>query len=152
MTKRFLIFLLINFSALGLGGLATSSGVASSWYQGLDKAPWTPPGWVFGFAWSTIMLCFSFYMAALWDRIPQRKNWIILFAIQWILNVSWNPVFFTWHQAEAGLVIIISLLLVVTIFTFGLMRRLGRWTGFILPYFIWLLIATSLNSYIVWFN
>lgn len=152
MIKRIVLFLIINFAALGLGGLATSSGVASSWYQSLNKAPWTPPGWVFGFAWSTIMLCYSIYTAALWDRISQRKNWIILFVVQWILNVAWNPIFFTWHQASLGLAVIIVLLLVVAWFTFGLMRRLGGWTAFILPYFIWLLIATSLNAYIVWNN
>ena len=62
MVLRVIIFLVLNFAALGLGGLFTSKGVPSDWYQHLNKAPWTPPGWAFGFAWTLIMICFSFYM------------------------------------------------------------------------------------------
>jgi len=50
MAIRLFLFLLINFAALALGGLATSDGVVSLWYQNLNQAPWTPPGWVFGAA------------------------------------------------------------------------------------------------------
>ena len=57
MIKRLFVFLLINFGALALGGLFTSDGVISDWYEQLNKAPWTPPGWVFGAAWTTIMVC-----------------------------------------------------------------------------------------------
>lgn len=41
-----IIFLILNFAALAIGGLSTSSGVTSEWYNALNKAPWTPPGWV----------------------------------------------------------------------------------------------------------
>jgi tryptophan-rich sensory protein len=152
MAKRILIFLVLNFVALGLGGLATSSGVASDWYQQLRKAPLTPPGWVFGFAWSTIMICYAVYMAVLWNRVNDRKRWMTWFALQWVLNVSWNPVFFAWHQVNAGLVIITLLLGLIAWFTLGCARRMGWWTLLILPYLIWLVIATSLNAYIAWFN
>ncbi|QLH45180.1 MAG: tryptophan-rich sensory protein [Bacteroidota bacterium] len=27
----------------------------------LATSPWTPPGWVFGFAWTLIMVCYSFF-------------------------------------------------------------------------------------------
>ncbi|NRA92357.1 MAG: tryptophan-rich sensory protein, partial [Psychroserpens sp.] len=60
---RFLVFAVINFSALGLGTILMGNGATSSWYQQLNKAPWTPEGWVFGAAWFTVMLCFSAYMA-----------------------------------------------------------------------------------------
>ena len=53
---RFLVFLIVNFVALGLGGMFTGSGVVSDWYQQLNQAPWTPPGWVFGAAWTSIMI------------------------------------------------------------------------------------------------
>ena len=42
-------FLFLNFGALALGGLFAGSGAGSNWYAELNKAPWTPPGWVFGF-------------------------------------------------------------------------------------------------------
>ncbi|MDG2281196.1 MAG: tryptophan-rich sensory protein, partial [Flavicella sp.] len=52
MIKRILLFLVLNFTALAVGGLFTGTGVSSDWYQNLNQAPWTPPGWVFGFMWT----------------------------------------------------------------------------------------------------
>ena len=63
--KILLFFLLINFSALTIGSWLMDNGPQTDWYKGLNKAPWTPAGWVFGFAWTTIMICFSIYMTAL---------------------------------------------------------------------------------------
>ena len=48
--KYLIIFLIINFGALGLGVLLMQNGPETDWYLQLNKAPWTPPGWVFGAA------------------------------------------------------------------------------------------------------
>ena len=85
MIKRAILFLILNFAALAIGGLFTGDGVPSEWYQELNKAPWTPPGWAFGAAWTLIMICFSFYMALLTKGI--KREIVILFALQWILNI-----------------------------------------------------------------
>ena len=103
MWKPLLIFLILNFGALGLGGFLMGGEVTGEWYQNVNKAPWTPPGWVFGAAWTTIMLLFSFYMASAWSQIENRNFLIGLFAFQWVLNVAWNPVFFKFHQVGFGL-------------------------------------------------
>ena len=89
-----LAFLSLNFLALALGGLFTADGVSSEWYQTLNKAPWTPPGWVFGAAWTFLMCCFTVFMTMRWSKDHDRKKTLILYSIQWILNVSWNPIFF----------------------------------------------------------
>jgi len=149
MVLRVVIFLAINFAALGLGGFFTGKGVPSDWYQDLNKAPWTPPGWMFGTAWSLIMICFSIYMAYLWENLNSYKVLVMVFSIQWILNVSWNPAFFYFHNAILGLIIIIGLTLVVTYFLTQYWESLQYKSLLIAPYFIWLLIATSLNAYIV---
>jgi tryptophan-rich sensory protein len=150
MLLRLVIFLLINFAALGIGGLFTSSGVTSDWYQQMNKAPWTPPGWVFGAAWFSIMICFSIYMAILWKEAPQLHYQIAaMFVLQLILNVGWNPVFFKFHQTAFALFIIIALTILVGIFLLHFLSIL-KWNSLLLlPYFIWLLIATSLNAYVV---
>ena len=152
MLKRIFLFIILTFGGLALGSLFTTEGVASSWYQELPKAPWTPPGWVFGAAWTFIMVCFSFYMALLWEKVKNKKQLIILFTIQWILNVSWNPIFFYLHEIGIGLLIITTLLLVVHIFLFKYYKVLAWRSLLILPYAIWLWIATSLNAYIYWFH
>lgn len=145
-------FLFLNFGALALGGLFAGSGAGSNWYAELNKAPWTPPGWVFGFAWTTIMLCFSVYMATLYTKTKSVKTIMILYAIQWMLNVAWNPVFFYFHKANIGLILIVCLTILVAYFLFNFRGDLKAYSIFILPYFIWLCIATSLNAYISLMN
>lgn len=152
MIYRLLVFLLINFGALALGGFFTSKGVSSEWYAELSKAPWTPPGWVFGFAWTTIMLCFSFYLAYLWPEIKNKNLLISLIAIQWLLNVAWNPTFFHYHQVILGLVMITALTILIAGLLVSYWPQLKLKSLLILPYLVWLVIATSLNAYILFKN
>ena len=147
-----LAFLSLNFLALALGGLFTADGVSSEWYQTLNKAPWTPPGWVFGAAWTFLMCCFTVFMTMRWSKDQDRKKTLILYSIQWILNVSWNPIFFFFHQNLLGLIDITLLLYVVIFLGITTLRTLRFHTLWILPYVLWLAIATSLNAYILFFN
>ena len=152
MIYRLIIFLALNFAALALGGIFTGKGVPSDWYINLAKAPWTPPGWVFGAAWTTIMICFAVYMAMLWPAIENKKLLIILFAAQWILNVAWNPTFFYYHQVLSGLFVICLLTLLIGFLLFFYWPELKLRSLLIAPYYIWLIIATSLNGYILFKN
>lgn len=149
MIQKVLIFLLINFGALGLGALFTGKGVPSEWYMNLNKAPWTPPGWVFGFAWTLIMVCFSFYMSYLWPEIKNKKILILLFSLQWILNISWNPVFFYFNNIFLAMIIIVCLTLLVLYFTVNYWNIIETKSLLIIPYLAWLIIASSLNGYIL---
>lgn len=148
MIIRTVIFLLINFGGLAIGALFTSDGVSSDWYGDLNKAPWTPPGWMFGFAWSLIMLCFSLYMAYLWDSVAHKKSIVVLYAFQWGLNVAWNPVFYYLREVTAGLIDIMLLTVLIGYLLYNFWPLLRAKSVLLLPYFIWLLIATSLNAYI----
>lgn len=152
MITRIIIFLLLNFGALAIGGIFTGKGVPSEWYMELNKAPWTPPGWMFGFAWTTIMICFSIYMAYLWPGVENKNLIIGLFTIQWILNVAWSPVFFYFHKITGGLLIIFLLTFLVGYLLFYFWPALKLKSILLLPYFIWLLIASSLNAYILFKN
>lgn len=148
---KFLMFLVINFAALGLGGLFTGNPGNDTWYQSLNKAPWTPPGWVFGAAWFTIMLCFSFFMYYASNKLPANftTTFYILFALQFFLNILWNPIFFKCHFVTGGLIVIVMLTLLVAWFTYYGFKNFG-WVGLcVTPYIIWLIIATSLNAYVL---
>ncbi|MCG8882594.1 tryptophan-rich sensory protein [Tenacibaculum finnmarkense] len=150
---RFLLFLVVNFLALAIGILLMKDGPKTDWYLSLNKAPWTPAGWVFGASWSTIMLLFAFYMTKLSFKFPfLDKKLTLLFGVQWILNVGWNYFFFNQHLTVIGLVVITLLWLLIGYFTFKNLRELKGITLFILPYLIWMTIATSLNTYIVFYN
>jgi tryptophan-rich sensory protein len=148
----FLIFLSLNFIALALGGLFTADGVSSEWYQTLNKAPWTPPGWVFGAAWTFLMICYAIYLAIVWKQKSLQKKNFALYAMQWILNVSWNPIFFYHHQDILGLINLVLLSAVIIGTAIINLKSFRAATVLILPYIIWLCIATSLNAYITFNN
>ena len=150
---RFLIFLLANFLALAIGVLLMKNGPQTEWYTSLNQAPWTPENWVFGFAWTTIMICFSFYMTKLSFQYKfLDKKIVSLFIAQWILNVSWNYFFFNQHLTIIGLIVITLLWLLIGYFTFEHLKKIKEYTLLIAPYLIWMTIATSLNAYIVLYN
>lgn len=151
MTYRIIFFLVLNFGALAIGSYFTGAGVSSEWYSNLNKAPWTPPGWMFGVAWSTIMICFAIYMAFATKEINSR-GLLGTFAVQWVLNVLWNPVFFYYHNASAGLILISALTILVIYMAYHYYSRLKVKSLWIAPYLIWMLIATSLNAYIFFKN
>ena len=71
---------------------------------------------MFGAAWSLIMVCFAFYMAYAWNIVETKKTLIILFVVQWILNVMWNPTFFYYHHTLLALIVIIALSLLMIAF------------------------------------
>ena len=146
---RFLIFLMLNFAALAVGGLFTGKGVPSAWYAGLNKAPWTPPGWVFGAAWTSIMLAFTVYMGRLWAQVPDRKTLIVLFALQWVLNVLWNPLFLHFRLTVPALVDLLGLLVLLAGMLWYYRAEAGWYSLFLVPYVLWLVVATSLNGWIV---
>ena len=141
------IFLVINFGALAIGSWLMNNGPQTEWYIGLNKAPWTPPGWVFGAAWTIIMICFSIYMAQLYANENTGKV-IILFIFQVVLNVSWNYVFFNQHAVSFALIIITLLTVLIIYFLIAYFSKLQLISLLLLPYVIWLAIATSLNYYI----
>ena len=146
-----IIFLLINFATLGIGGFLMGEGPSGTFYQNLNKAPWTPPGWVFGAAWTTIMICFSIFMTY-WVKADYGTALIVLFALQVLLNIGWNPLFFALHQEAIALVVISLLTLLIGYLLFYTWSAMGPKALFIAPYFIWLCIATSLNAYILFKN
>ncbi|WP_242158621.1 TspO/MBR family protein [Aestuariivivens sediminis] len=145
------VFLFINFGALAIGSWLMNNGPQTQWYQDLNQAPWTPPGWAFGVAWTSIMICFSIYMAYLYKASPNAKL-IGLFIVQFLLNVSWNYIFFNRHFIILGLVCLLLLTLVVGKILWDYKTLLKYKSLLIMPYFIWLCVAASLNGYIVFNN
>ena len=146
-----ILFLILNFSALGIGSWLMNGGSQGIWYQNLNKAPWTPPGWVFGVAWSVIMICFSIYLAKLLPLITKTSFWT-LFSVQFILNVSWNYVFFNKQLSVIGLIIIALHTCLILFYLFNFNSKLKLSSLFIAPYAFWMCLTTSLNFYIVFNN
>lgn len=145
-----IVFLLINFGGLALGALLMNNGPQTDWYMNLKKAPWTPPGWVFGFAWTCIMIFFSIYLVQLFQSVSNQK--IVLYIFQVLLNVTWNFIFFNQHKIFLGLIFILLLTALIFYFFFTFKSELKKINYLLLPYMIWLCIATSLNLYVLVHN
>ncbi len=152
MISRFLLFLFLNFAALFIGGFYTGDGVPSEWYQELNKAPWTPPGWVFGFAWTTIMICLAFYMSKAIGILKNVNFLILLYTVQLFLNILWNPLFFAMQEVGIGLFTISILTVLVAYILSAFRNEMKLYSLLLMPYCIWLIIATSLNAYIFIYN
>ena len=99
-----------------------------------------------------IMFCFAFYMAIALDRVKQVKPLLALYVLQWFLNVLWNPVFFHYHMVSTGLILILSLTLLISYLLFRYLKVMKASALLLAPYFVWLLIASSLNLYIYIYN
>jgi len=128
-----------------------NNGPNTDWYLNLTKAPWTPPVWVFGAAWTSIMICFSIYLIFLFTKDYNQKK-LFLFSIQFILNVSWNYLFFNKHEVFIAFISIVLLTALIFFLFFHYYKALKKVSYLLLPYMIWLCIATSLNLYILIHN
>ena len=150
MKKYFLtliVFLTLNFGGLVIGQVWTGNGVTSEWYTTLNQAPWTPPGFIFGLAWTTIAITFSLLMTS--SYLKNSTKSLKLFIPALILNILWNPIVFGLKWVWTGLFVLILL----SYFIYSLIdlnRKMHGWkyAWLGLPYFIWLMIAASLDMYI----
>jgi len=144
-----ILFLVINIGSLALGTILMNNGPQTDWYINLNKAPWTPPGWVFGVTWTLIMVCFSFYLT---DLFSKCKTTVVktAFTLQVFLNISWNYIFFNQHLVLFGFINLLLLNIVLCYFFFTLSRNNTKYL--LIPYITWMCIATSLNLYILIHN
>ena len=150
MKKYFLtliVFLTLNFGGLVIGQVWTGSGVTSEWYTTINQAPWTPPGFVFGLAWTTIAITFSLLMTS--SYLKNSTKSLKLFIPALILNILWNPIFFGLRWVWTGLFVLVLL----SYFIYSIIdlnRKMHGWkyAWLGLPYFIWLMVAASLDMYI----
>lgn len=145
---RWALFIVPTIMLLGfLSGVVSGSGQENTWYQLLEKPSFQPPGYLFGVVW-TILYCFMGFAFALILSARGAKLQImaiILFILQFLVNLSWSPIFFGQHQVTTALYIIVILwfLIVATIYTFAKIRPLAAWL--LVPYLLWVSFASALN-------
>jgi len=147
------LVVLLGASALvaALGGLATAGNV-QGWYAAADKAPWSPPNWLFGPVWTFLYIAMAVAAWLVWrSRAEGTRPALRTYAVQLVLNLLWTPVFFGLYPALGtpalwiSFVIIAALAVAVaaTVLRFG---PINRAAGLLmLPYLSWVVFASSLN-------
>lgn len=128
-------------------GYLSNSGFSNDWYTPLQKPSFQPPAWMFGVVW-TILYSLLGVAVAIILRQPlsnERRDALVLFGGQLALNFAWSPVFFGLHMIDAALIIVV-VMLVMALTAARYFRRIKPMAGWLmLPYLLWLCLATALN-------
>lgn len=147
-------FLAISFAVAALGSLATIQNVGG-WYADAGKASWNPPNEVFGPVWTVLYTLMSVAAWLVWrerGRAAGTRRALSAYVVQLVLNAIWTPVFFGLYPVIGvtalwiALVIILALdvMVLVTMLRFWPVRRLAA--VLLIPYWAWVLYATTLNA------
>lgn len=130
-----------------LMGIVSNSGFENGWYAALEKPAFQPPGWAFGVMWTTLYTMLGIALAAIWNEPSSllRRTALVLFFVQLALNFAWSPIFFGAQMIDVALVTILVMLILATA-TANMFRRIRPVAGWLmLPYLLWLCVATALN-------
>jgi translocator protein len=144
---------LVVFHVLGgaLGAPVVGRAVRS-WYRQIDLPPWTPPDRLFAPVWTILYATMGVAVARVvnsstkallpWYRTMSLQIW----AVHYVLNILWAPVFFGYQRFRTAATINFALLatLAVTVYQWW---QVGHYTScyLLLPYGLWLSYATALN-------
>jgi len=148
-------FLAISFGVAALGALSTIQNV-NGWYEHADRAFWTPPNAVFGPVWTVLYTLMSVAAWLVWRErsTTDVRPALMVYVAQLVLNALWTPAFFGLYPLAGISALWIALVIIVaidaavlaTMLQFWKVRRLAA--VLLIPYWAWVLYATTLNVYI----
>lgn len=145
-------FVAIAYAVAALGSIATISQV-DGWYADADKVPWNPPSAIFGPVWTVLYALMAVAAWLVWrekERTDVRRP-LTLYVIQLVLNAVWTPVFFGLYPSvgvaalwvAAVIILAIDVAVLLTMLAFWRVRRAAA--VLLIPYWAWVLFATTLN-------
>lgn len=121
------------------------------WYEDLKKSSLNPPDIVFNIVWpilyilmlTSIIIFYKSYSDNFWVSFG-----FIFFATQLILNILWPIIFFRFHKVLLSFFIILAIIFFV-ILTMNQFIKVNCTSAILLlPYLIWLILASYLNLFI----
>ena len=151
---KLIISILASFAAGGIGSIFTFKAIPT-WYATLKKPPKTPPNRAFGPVWTTLYILMGVSVFLIWQNGLGSGGARIAFTLFWVqlaLNALWSIVFFGMKSIGGGVITIVILwflILATAVASF----RVSTWAGALLiPYLIWVTIASYLNIGVWWLN
>ena len=125
----------------------------ATWYPMLNKAPFTPPGWVFAVVWSILYVLMGISAGLLLASNNVTKRLLLaLFVVQLFFNLLWSFCFFTMQSVTLGVAVLFMLVVMALAYFFGAFLVERKVAYFFLPYLLWLFFACYLNIYMAMFN
>ena len=128
-------------------GYLSNSGFSNDWYAPLQKPIFQPSAWMFGVVWPILYALLGLALAIILQQPPSklRRDALWLFGGQLAINFAWSPVFFGLHMIDVALIFIV-VMLVMALTAARYFRRISKLAGWLmLPYLLWLCLATALN-------
>ncbi|MFY9325318.1 MAG: TspO/MBR family protein [Candidatus Nanopelagicales bacterium] len=126
-------------------GFWVNSG--NAFYRALKRPIWQPPDYVFGLIWPYNFLILIIISASVISAgtLLQKNIWIIFYAISIAAALTWARMFYVSENLIISAVALAIAALATLPMTY-LAWKLQLWAGVaILPYQIWLIVATSLS-------
>ena len=134
-----------------VSGRLAGSGEGNGWFAALAKPGYMPAGWVFGAVWLVLYILLGLALAMLLHAHGARRRGqvLVLFLLQFALNLAWSPLFFAFHRVDwaltaIGAMIVLTVALIVLAWP---IRRLAALL--LLPYLAWLCFAGLLTAEIM---
>lgn len=125
----------------------------SGWYQTLHKPWFNPPNAIFGPVWSVLYLLIG---VASWlifktDHV-HKKQALIWFYIQLVLNFFWSIIFFYFQNPSLAFIEVLIMWLCINgcIIQFSKISKPAAYL--MLPYVMWVSFASILNYYVMILN
>lgn len=115
-------------------------------YTSLNLPPLSPPSLVFPIVWSIlyILMGISSYLIYI-SKSPYRKNALLIYALQLIVNFFWPILFFNLNNYLFSL-IWLFLLIVLVVLMIVVFYKINPIASYLqIPYLIWILFAFYLN-------
>ncbi len=147
-----LIAFALSFATAGIGSALTDLG---PWYAALVQPSWKPPDAAFGVVWTTIFTLCAISAALAWKATrtnAERRRVIQWFAVNALLNMTWSALYFGMHRPDWALVEVALLWLSIVVLIRVLWPISRVASLLLLPYLVWVSIASMLNLATVQLN
>ena len=123
------------------------AGPDTLWFQSLVKPDIFPAPMWFGIVWSVLYVMIGIALAlvcAAWGA-RGRTAALVAFAVHFVFNLAWTPIFFGGQQLTGGL-IVLGLVVATLLVVIALFWKVRPLAGILLlPYLAWVCFATVLN-------
>ena len=143
--KTYAIAFALSYLTAGIGGGLTELG---PWYFALKHPEWKPPDPYFGVIWSTIFTLCAISGAMAWQSAqsaPLKMRVLVLFGTNAFLNIFWSALYFKLQRPDWAVFEVIFLWLSILFLVMGLWRITKKAAFLLMPYWIWVSVATVLN-------
>ncbi len=144
-------FGLLTFAAARFASRYTPGHTPGSWYDQLEKPPFTPPPVVFPIVWTSLYatMAWSVWRVYSAPHSAERSRALRIWFTQLMTNAEWSKLFFGEHRPDLSLRDSIALGLQIAAYISAASKvDLAAAKAFI-PYLGWVGFATVLNAEIV---